>query len=138
MPDGTPIAALDDVPAIGSYLFTVEDAFTNEREAILVPCEEEPGVEAWINNCTHEAQRFDRGEGAAMRDGQLICPKHGSFFDACSGECDNGKAAGTTLPGLDIAVEDGTVYLVDENYEYLREGGIDDDSGPSSSSHLSL
>ena len=138
MPEGTRVATVADVPDVGSALFTVEDAFTNEREAILVPCEEEPGVQAWLNSCTHEAQRLDTGRGAVMRDGELICPKHGSLFDACSGECDNGKAAGTTLPSIDVAVEDGAVWLVDENYTYLRDGGIDDDGGPSSTSHLSF
>ena len=136
MDDGTRIASVDDVPATGSYLFTAEDAFTNEREVILVRCEEDPGVEAWVNNCTHEDQRLDRGSGAAMRDGQIICPRHGSMFDACSGACDNGEAAGTTLPDVDIAVEDGDVHLVDDNYSYLHEGGIERDDGPSSSSHI--
>ncbi len=137
MPEGTLIAAVDEVPDIGSYLFTVKDAFTNEREAILVTCEENPGVRAWLNNCPHEAQRLDRGNGAAMRDGEIICPKHGSMFDACSGDCDNGKAAGTTLPGIEIAVDDGDVFLTDENYAYLHDGGTDDD-GPDSTSHISL
>ena len=136
MVEGARIADVESVPEVGSYLFTAEDAFTNERELILVPCEREPGVEAWVNECTHENQRFDRGNGAAMRDGQIICPKHGSLFDACSGECDNGEAAGTTLPGVDIAVEDGTVYLTDEEYEFVHEGGIEDDDGPSSTSHI--
>jgi len=137
MPEGTRIAAVEDVPERGSYLFTVEDAFTNEREAILVPCEEEQ-VRAWINSCTHESQRLDTGRGAAMRDGEIVCPKHGSLFDACSGECDNGKAAGTTLPSIDIAVEAGDVWLTDENYTYLRDGGLDDDEEPGSTSHLSF
>jgi nitrite reductase/ring-hydroxylating ferredoxin subunit len=136
MDDGTRIASVDDVPATGSYLFTAEDAFTNEREVILVRCEEDPGVEAWVNNCTHEDQRLDRGSGAAMRDGQIICPRHGSMFDTCSGACDNGEAAGTTLPDVDVAVEDGNVHLVDDNYSYLHEGGIERDDGPSSSSHI--
>ncbi|MDS0295694.1 Rieske (2Fe-2S) protein [Halogeometricum luteum] len=136
MDDGTRIASVDDVPATGSYLFTAEDAFTNEREVILVRCEEDPGVEAWVNNCTHEDQRLDRGSGAAMRDGQIICPRHGSMFDACSGACDNGEAAGTTLPDVDVAVEDGNVHLVDDSYSYLHEGGIERDGGPSSSSHI--
>ncbi|ELZ28509.1 rieske [2Fe-2S] domain containing oxidoreductase [Halogeometricum pallidum JCM 14848] len=134
--DGTRIAGVDDVPEVGSYLFTAEDAFTNEWEVILVRCEEDPGVEAWVNNCTHEDQRLDRGSGAAMRDGQIICPRHGSMFDACSGACDNGEAAGTTLPDVDIAVEGGSVYLVDDNYTYLHEGGIGGGDGPSSSSHI--
>ena len=137
MPDGTHIADVADVPDIGSYLFTAEDAFTNEQELILVRCDDEPGIEGWVNNCTHENQRLDRGTGAAMRDGEIICPKHGSMFDACSGECDNGEAAGTTLPSVEIAVVDGSAFLTDDNYTYLHDGGVGDDE-PSSTSHISF
>lgn len=137
MPNGTRIAGVEEVPDAGSYLFTASDRHSTDREVILVRCEEAPGVRAWVNTCPHEFQRLDRGDGAAMRDGELICPKHGSMFDACSGECDNGEAAGTTLPAVDIAVSGGAVYLVDEGYTYRHEGGVDDD-GPSSSSHLSF
>jgi nitrite reductase/ring-hydroxylating ferredoxin subunit len=138
MSNETRIAAVDDVSATGSYLFTVEDAFTNEREAVLVPCETDPGIEAWLNVCPHENQRFDRGDGAPMRDGELICPRHGSLFDACEGTCDNGPAAGTTLSPVEIRVADGDVFLTDEHYTYRRDGGIDDDEGPDSTSHLSF
>ena len=139
MVDGARIASVDDVPERGSYLFTASDEYGAEQEVILVPCDREPGVEAWINNCTHEDQRFDRGSGAPMRDGEIICPRHGSMFDACSGACDNGEAAGTTLPDVEIAVGDGSVFLADDDYTYLHEGGIDDDDGddgPSSTSHI--
>ncbi|MGQ3719731.1 Rieske (2Fe-2S) protein [Natrialba aegyptia] len=99
-------------------------------------------VEAWVNQCTHEFQRLDRGMGAAMRDGQIICPKHGSMFDACSGYCDNGEAADTTLPSVEVAVDGGDVYLTDDEVTFLHQGGIDEgddgDGGPSSTSHLSL
>jgi hypothetical protein len=37
---------------------------------------------------------------------------------------------------VDVAVEDGTVYLTDEDYEFLHEGSIDDSDGPSSTSHV--
>ena len=136
MVDGARITSVEDVPERGSYLFTVSDEYGAEQEVILVPCERDPGVEAWINNCTHENQRFDRGFGAPMRDGQLICPKHGSMFDACSGGCDNGEAAGTSLPGVEITVEDGDVFLTDDDYTYLHEGEIEDDDGPASTSHV--
>ncbi|ELZ04599.1 Rieske (2Fe-2S) domain-containing protein [Natrialba aegyptia DSM 13077] len=80
--------------------------------------------------------------GAAMRDGQIICPKHGSMFDACSGYCDNGEAADTTLPSVEVAVDGGDVYLTDDEVTFLHQGGIDEgddgDGGPSSTSHLSL
>ena len=56
----------------------------------------------------------------------------------CEGDCDNGEAAGTALPGVDIAERHGSVYLVDDSYEFSHEGGIDDDDGPDSTSHLQL
>jgi len=131
------IADVDDVPESGSFLFTAEDAFTNERELILVRCAEPPGIEAWTNTCTHEAQRLDRGDGVAMRDGEIVCPRHGSMFDACDGACDNGPAAGSQLPSVEIEVTDGDVLLTDDNYTYLHSGGLADDE-PGSTSHLSF
>ena len=94
-----------------------------------MPCED--GVEAWINRCTHEDQRFDTGGGVPMRDGEIIRPRHGSLFDAC----DNGEADGTTLPDIDIAQRHGTVFLIDTDYEFTR--GTDDE-GPNPTSHLRL
>lgn len=134
------LAAVETVHEEGSWLFTATDANGNEEEVILVPCED--GVEAWVNSCTHEAQRLDRGRGAAMRDGEIVCPKHGSMFDACSGYCDNGEAADTTLVDVDVTVEGGTAYLDDPTYTFAHEGGMnagdDGDEGPSSTSHLSF
>lgn len=49
----------------------------------------------------------------------------GSLFDACDGSCDNGEAAGTTLPSVEISETHGDVFLTD-------------DDGPSSTSHLQL
>ncbi|MFC6785955.1 Rieske (2Fe-2S) protein [Halobaculum halobium] len=137
MATGARITSIDEVPEAGSSLFTVSDRHGDDREAILVRCDEEPGVRAWINVCPHEYQRLDRGRGAAIRDGEVICPKHGSMFDTCSGDCDNGEAAGTTLTAVEIAVDDGTVYLADEGYTYRHNGaGEDGDDGPSSTSHI--
>ncbi len=131
------LTTVETVQEEGSWLFTVQDRHGEREEVIIVPCEE--GVEAWINRCTHEAQRFDTGRGVPMRDGQLICPRHGSLFDSCSGHCDNGEAADTTLPSVDITVHtDGTVFLTDDDATFVHEGGIDDDGGPDSTSHISL
>ncbi|ELY51939.1 Rieske (2Fe-2S) protein [Natronorubrum bangense] len=136
----------------GSWLFTVRNQYGEQEEFILVPCDDsaeqrstssrpvaDDGVAAWVNRCTHEAQRFDTGRGVAIRDGQLICPRHGSMFNACSGDCDNGDAAGTTLPSIDITVSgDGTVYLTDDELTFVHEGGVDEDDGPDSTSHISF
>jgi len=137
MAAGTELTTVEAVAENRSYLFTVRDRHGTEEEVIVVPCED--GVRAWVNRCTHEFQRLDTGRGVAMRNGQVICPRHGSMFDSCTGYCDNGDAADTTLPKVDVAVEDGTVYLVDDDYTFDQEGGIGkggDDGGPSSTSHL--
>jgi len=136
MTDRAELTAVERVHEEGSCLFTVTDSFDLEEEIVLVPCDDERGVTAWINRCTHEAQRFDTGRGVPMRDGQIICPRHGSMFDACTGYCDNGEAADTTLPAVEVTVEDETVYLTDEDYTLAHEGGIDDSDGPGSTSHL--
>jgi nitrite reductase/ring-hydroxylating ferredoxin subunit len=124
----TRLTTVETVREVGSWLFTVRDEYGEPDEVILVPCEddEKDEIEAWVNRCTHEAQRLDRGFGAAMRDGQIICPKHGSMFDSCSGYCDNGEAADTTLVSVEIGVENGDVYLTDDDYDFSHEGSIDD------------
>ena len=157
MNDATRVASVDNVPDVGSYLFTVRERDGSPEEVILVrsaDCETATGdavdgstaVVGWKNFCQHETdQRLDRGRGAATRDGDIICPKHGSFFDSCSGYCDNGKAAESTLVPVSVTVDDDGVYLTDEDLTYLHDGGIedgdgddDDDGVPSSTSHLSF
>ncbi|WP_248515933.1 Rieske (2Fe-2S) protein [Salinarchaeum laminariae] len=118
------LTTVEHVDEEGSFLFTVADDYGVKEEVILVPCED--GVEAWHNRCTHEDFRLDRGFGVIYREGEIVCAKHGSTFDTCSGFCDNGDAKDTTLPHVEVACEDGDVVLVDENYTFLHEGGIDD------------
>ncbi|XVH30224.1 Rieske (2Fe-2S) protein [Haloferacaceae archaeon DSL9] len=135
----TPLTPVEEIRQRRSWLFTAIGPRGDPEEIILVPCDD--GVEAWVNRCTHESQRLDRGFGAAMRDGSIICPKHGSMFDSCSGYCDNGEAAQTTLVPVEVAVDDGEVYLVDDDYAFSHEGEREDDDGndgPSSTSHLSF
>lgn len=143
MANRTELTTVEEVHSRRSWLFTATDRHGNEEEVLLVPCDR--GVEAWVNRCTHESQRLDPGTGATMRDGKIVCPRHGSMFDSCSGYCDNGEAADTTLPSVAVTVDDGSVYLDDGEYAFSHEGGIeadgedeDGDDGPGSTSHLSL
>lgn len=132
MPDRlTTVEAVETGPP---FLFTVTDSRGDQTEVILVPCDD--GITGWVNRCTHEFQRLERGHGASLREGTLVCPKHGSLFDACDGSCDNGPAAGTDLLSVDIAVNRGDVFLTDDEYKFSHEGGIGDDDDPSSTSHL--
>lgn len=130
------ITTTDEVPEQGSFLFTVTEADGREEEVILIR-DSEDEIAGWKNFCQHEIdQRLDRGNGAATRDGGIICPKHGSIFDGSTGYCDNGKAAGSTLAEVDIAVNRGDVYLTDDDLTFEHLGGISDDDMPGSSSHL--
>ncbi|WP_255197849.1 Rieske (2Fe-2S) protein [Halorarius litoreus] len=132
------ITTTDEVPENGSFLFTVTEPSGREEEVILVSAAD--GIAAWKNFCMHEPdQRLDRGieGGAAMRDGEIICPRHGSMFDAATGYCDNGDARGQTLVEVDIAVRHGTIFLTDDALEFQHVGGIDEDDGlPDSTSHI--
>lgn len=136
MGEGATLTTLEYVHEEGSYLCTVADVHGVKDEVILVPCED--GVRAWHNRCTHEDFRLDRGYGVIYRQGEIVCAKHGSTFDTCSGYCDNGDAKDTTLPEVEVACEDGDVVLVDDAYTLLHEGGIDDvgDDVPGSTSHI--
>ncbi|QWC20297.1 Rieske 2Fe-2S domain-containing protein [Halorubrum sp. 2020YC2] len=151
---GYRLTTVETVRERGSWAFTAREGDA-DREVFLVPCADEPDgrvdgdgsdgdqpVRAWINRCTHEDQRLHReGVGAVTRGGSVVCPKHGSAFDACEGSCDNGEAAGTTLRSIDLDVRDGAVFLTDDDLTYLYEGLPDDDGdddGPSSSSHLTF
>jgi len=132
----TLVTSVEEVPENGSYLFTVRDADGGKEEVILVDTPE--GIAAWKNFCLHETdQRLDTGRGATFRSGTIVCPRHGSAFDAESGACDNGPAAGSALVDVDVAVRHGQVYLTDDGLEFLHDGGIDDgDGSPDSTSHL--
>ena len=140
----TRLTSVESVHEEGSYVCLVRESSGADGEVVVVPCED--GVAAYRNFCVHESdQRLAReGIGAILRDGEIICPRHGSTFDSCSGFCDNGKAEGLTLAEVDVAVEDGDVYLVDDGLTYLWDGGLGDDDGdetgdgPSSTSHVNF
>jgi hypothetical protein len=60
------------------------------------------------------------------------------MFDSCSGYCDNGEAKGTELVPLAVEIEDGAVWLTDDDYRFDSVGGLDDDDDdmPDSTSHI--
>ena len=121
------IVAVEDVPTDSTYLFTVRERDSGEeREAILVGSDGK--VHAWLNYCQHYTHiNIDKGSGAEMRNGELICTNHGAYFESDSGYCNHGPCKGAYLNKIEIAVDDGAVYLADEDYEYVGEGPIETD-----------
>ncbi|WP_254823598.1 Rieske (2Fe-2S) protein [Haloglomus halophilum] len=141
----THLTSADDVPEQGGWLFTVEEPDGSLREVFLVELDD--GIAAWKNYCQHETDQelYREDIGAVMRDGGIVCPKHGSVFDAATGYCDNGKAAGSTLAEVDVTEELGQVYLTDEDVAFSHAGPADagsedddDDDMPGSTSHMTF
>jgi nitrite reductase/ring-hydroxylating ferredoxin subunit len=128
------IVAAGEVPEDGTLLVTLRDD-DGEREAILTRLGDGTVV-AFENYCQHWTDvRLDRGSGAPVRNGELICAKHGATFERDSGYCNFGPCEGAYLRTVDVAVEDGAVYLADEDFEFVRvgEASVDDVDDLSSS-----
>ncbi|MFB6171184.1 MAG: Rieske (2Fe-2S) protein [Haloarculaceae archaeon] len=120
MDEASRIAATEDVPADSTLLFTVRDGFDLE-EAILVSLDD--GVAAWKNHCQHWTDvRLDTGSGATIRDGQLLCGRHGALFERDTGHCTFGPCEGAYLAAVEVTVADGAVYLTDDRYEFEHLG----------------
>ncbi|MFY4813298.1 Rieske (2Fe-2S) protein [Haloarcula argentinensis] len=120
MDEDSRIVALDEVPDDGTFLFTVRDGF-DTKEAIIVELSD--AVVAFENYCPHWTDvRLDKGSGATIRNGELVCEKHGATFASESGLCNYGPCEGAVLEEVAITTEDGDVYLTDERYEFENQG----------------
>jgi nitrite reductase/ring-hydroxylating ferredoxin subunit len=121
------VASVDDVPEETTHLFTLrETASGEEREAILV--RNDGDLYAWLNYCQHYTHiKIDKGSGAEMRGDELICENHGAYFESETGFCNFGPCEGAYLTAIEIELEDGTVYLADDDYEFVRDGPIEGD-----------
>ncbi|WP_435152769.1 Rieske (2Fe-2S) protein [Haladaptatus sp. DFWS20] len=120
MEENSSIATLAEIPDDSTFLFTIRDGF-DEEEAVLVTQDDD--VLAWKNYCQHWTDvRLDKGNGATMRDGELVCGKHGALFEADSGVCSYGPCEDAVLDSVDVTVENGAVYLTDPDYEFVQQG----------------
>jgi Ferredoxin subunits of nitrite reductase and ring-hydroxylating dioxygenases len=131
------IVPVDDVPMDSTFLFRIRptDAEVRQspdresgeiREAIMIRDDE--GVVGWLNYCQHFRHiKLDKGSGAEMRNGEIICTNHGAYFESDTGFCNFGPCEGAYLSEVDLAVADGVVRLVDDDYEFVGCGGIETD-----------
>jgi nitrite reductase/ring-hydroxylating ferredoxin subunit len=120
MNESSRIAAVEDVPEDGSFLFTVRKGF-DKSEAILVSLAD--GIVAFENYCPHWRDiRLDKGSGATVRGDELVCEKHGATFERDSGNCTYGPCEGAVLETVEVTVKDSEVYLTDDRYEFENQG----------------
>jgi nitrite reductase/ring-hydroxylating ferredoxin subunit len=138
MPTGSRITDAEAVPEDTTFLFRVRGTEDGEvREAILVELDD-GGITGWLNHCQHFTHiMIDKGSGAPMRNGELVCANHGAMFEADSGVCTYGPCEGAVLDDVEVSVDDGEVYLADPAFEFVGTGGIEtDDFDLSSSSNV--
>jgi nitrite reductase/ring-hydroxylating ferredoxin subunit len=132
MTDGEAIIDVGEIPDGSTVVFRVREADGEESEVILLRAAD--GVVAWHNYCQHMTHiNLDKGSGAAMRDGEIVCTNHGAMFDAGTGECTFGPCEGAVLNAVEVAVADGEVRLVDPAYEFVGLGPTENGLGDLSS-----
>lgn len=127
MGTGQRITSVENIPSDTTFLFTIRDQESGEEdEAILTQLDGE--ITGWLNRCMHFRHiRLDKGSGAPKRNGELVCTNHGALFKDDTGLCTHGPCEGAYLNSVKIEVRDGAVYLADDDYEFVREGGIEKD-----------
>lgn len=107
---------------------TGDDESNDVLEAIVLRDEEDDAVVAWLNYCQHLTHiPLDKGSGATMRDGEIICTNHGAYFESDTGLCTFGPCEGAYLTQVDVTATNGAVYLTDGAYEFVGLGGIETD-----------
>ena len=135
MSDGR-ITAVENVSTDDTFLFRVRPNGDGDevKEAILVALSD--GIACWLNYCQHFTHiKLDKGSGAELRDGEVVCTNHGAYFETDTGYCNFGPCEGAYLNEVEITVEDGTVYLSDDGYEFVGEGPLGDDGDLGSKSN---
>ena len=133
------IAPVEEVPEDSTFLFTVREVRSSEeKEAILVRIEGDDTIYGWLNYCQHMTHiQLDKGDGALMRDGEIVCQNHGAWFESDSGLCTFGPCEGAFLNDIEVKVEEGDVYLVDSDFEFVGVGPAEaEDLDLSSTSNL--
>jgi Rieske Fe-S protein len=93
---GSALAAVDDIPSGGGLV--LDDA------KVVLTKADDGTVRAFSSICTHQGCPVDE-----VADGRIVCPCHGSEFEADTGEVAEGPAS-RPLPPVAVDVRDGEVF----------------------------
>ena len=94
---GSALATVDDIPSGGGLVLV-------DAKVVLTKADDGT-VRAFSSICTHQGCPVDK-----VAEGRIICPCHGSQFEADTGEVVQGPAS-RPLPPVAVAVRDGEVFL---------------------------
>ncbi len=112
--------AFEDVPEDDTTVVTVETPEGDVDELLLTVVDGD--LRGYVNRCQHWTDvRLDDGGGASMRNGEIVCEKHGAMFQLSDGLCTFGPCEGAHLPEVSVEVVDGAISL-EEGYQVLYIG----------------
>ena len=115
------IVDADAVTVDDTVAFTATAGF-DSTEGLLTRLDDGTIV-SYTNYCPHWRDvRLDKGSGATVRDGELVCGKHGASFEKATGDCDFGPCEGAVLDAFEVTVADGAVYLTDDAWDDAERG----------------
>ncbi|MFW5984312.1 MAG: Rieske (2Fe-2S) protein [Halobacteria archaeon] len=119
--------SVEEVSDGDTFVFRVRNGDGEVDEAILTRTDGE--INAWINRCQHWTDvRLDDGDGATMRNGEIVCEKHGAYFETDTGYCNYGPCEGSRLPRVEVEKSDGDIYLADDGFEFVGTGPMEKDN----------
>lgn len=95
---GTPLANLSEIPADGGLV--LDDA------GVVLTRDAAGEVKAFSAVCTHQGCNV-----TGVQQGEIVCPCHGSRFDASTGEPTAGPAR-RPLPPIAVAVRNDAVFTI--------------------------
>lgn len=112
MHHAAPLIAMDAIEEGG--FAEVEAVLAGDAESLILHRSGD-GVRAWLNVCPHAGRRLDWAPGKFLlsKEGLLVCAAHGASFELVGGECVAGPCRGASLRAVEVAIEDGQVYLAD-------------------------
>jgi len=115
------IVGADEVTTDETVVFTAKSGF-EKTEGVLTRLDD-GSVVAFTNYCPHWRDvRLDKGSSALVRNGDIVCQKHGATFEKDSGVCDFGPCEGAVLDTFEVTVADGGVYLTDDEWDAAETG----------------
>ena len=128
------IVDTDEVTAEDTVVFTARSGFET-TEGLLTRLGDGTVV-AYTNYCPHWRDvRLDKGSGANVRNGDLVCGKHGASFEKATGHCDFGPCEGAVLDTFEVTVAEGGVYLTDDEWD-SADPGLSEERDLSSGSRI--
>jgi Rieske Fe-S protein len=90
------LASVSSIPANGGIVLSKQD--------VVLTRDDTGAVHAFSATCTHQGCQVTE-----VKSGQIICPCHGSKFDAKTGDVITGPAS-KPLPTVHVSVEGNAVY----------------------------